>query len=233
MGYTLDKLKPKSEKFFSKVFKIDDETISQDADIELLRLDLQYKESSPDYNERLSTILQKVKSVKGKPLCVKVLRSDVINAWAWDNNNIRITTAMMDLLENDDELASIIGHEIGHIVHGHNKKRQINEKASSVFSTLAPGVGGNIIGHAMPLLYSRNHEIEADDYAFDFSIIIGYSPYGMANALKKIIEKENSSKVTLIKEFFATHPDSAYREERLRKKAIARDKALAGDFDIE
>jgi len=74
------------------------------------------------YGKRLSKLTKTFKSVNGQPLNFKVYRSEEVNAFAMPDGSIRVYSGLMDKM-NDDELAFVIGHEIGHVAKGHSKKR--------------------------------------------------------------------------------------------------------------
>jgi len=92
--------------------------------------------------------------VNGQPLNFKVYQSKEVNAFAMPDGSIRIYSGLMDKM-NDNELAFVIGHEIGHVAEGHSKKR---------FQTaLLVGAGrdalGNWGGKIFPCLAPHNSEI--------------------------------------------------------------------------
>lgn len=92
---------------------------------------------------------------------LRLSSSSAINAYA-DGRNITMTTAMMDFVENDEELALIIGHELGHNTMGHIRK-----------------IIGNYIFSLGGTRYTRPFESEADYVGLYYLVRAGYSPDGV------------------------------------------------------
>ncbi len=91
-------------------------------------------------------------------------RTDTINAYA-DGKRLIFSTAIMNLLQDDNELAAVIGHEMAHNTMGHIDKEQANAAVGFVFDLLLAGVGINThgaISNASRSAYSQEFEAEAD-----------------------------------------------------------------------
>lgn len=99
---------------------------------------------------------------------VRLSSSGAINAYA-DERNITMTTAMMDFVENDDELALIIGHELGHNTMGHIRK-----------------IVGNYIFSLGGTRYTRPFESEADYVGLYYLVRAGYSAEGVEDFWKRL-----------------------------------------------
>ncbi len=86
--------------------------------------DGQSEVAGPDdpYTKRLNRLFDPYKNSAQVPLEYKVYYNDTLNAFAMPNGSIRVHTALMDLLK-DDELLGVIGHEIGHVVEEHSLAR--------------------------------------------------------------------------------------------------------------
>lgn len=188
-----------------------------------------------EYAARVERIMEGVNSVNGFPLDIKVIISEEINAYAWPHNAIRIYSGLMDIME-DNELVAIIGHEIGHIVHGDIKKSYRNEvlfnlaagyiEDSFNLKKVSSAILEEYVVKFMNTHYDRLQEYDADDYAVDFSVSRGYPPTSMADALHKFVELEGGKQSWKIAKLFASHPDSVAREKRLRENR----KELIGQF---
>ena len=67
--------------------------------------------------------------------------------------------------------------------------------------------------------FSQKQEYAADEYGFKVCIENGHSPYGMTNALNKLVELSNGEKASVIQQMFSSHPDSEKRAVRMKEKA--------------
>lgn len=150
-----------------------------------------------------------------------VYLSPEVNAFAMANGTIRIYSGLMDMLD-DGELHFVIGHEMGHVMKRHiRKKIQLGYAASAVRKGLASqnSAAGEIArslfgGLAESLLnaqFSQLEEKEADDYGLAFLKKHGkFSPQDAVSALKKI------AKLGKTHSFLSSHPDPDKRAERLQ-----------------
>ena len=140
--------------------------------------------------------MKKVGDVEGLDLNYKVYEVVDINAFACGDGSIRVFSALMDLM-NDDELMAVIGHEIGHVVHTDSKDAMKNAYMASAAKNAAGAAGGVLeklsdsqLGSIAQALsgaqFSQKQELEADDYGFEFCLKHGFDAYGMANALEKL-----------------------------------------------
>lgn len=132
---------------------------------------------------------------------LRLSNSSAINAYA-DGRNITITTAMMDFIQSDGELALIIGHELGHNTMGHIRK----------------AIGNYIISFG-GTRYTRPFESEADYVGLYYLVRAGYSPEGVESFWQRLA-KVSPKGINRAK----THP--TFPERYLRIKA-AREEILA------
>ena len=120
-----------------------------------------------------------------------VLQTDDINAFASSENEICVYTGLLNYVQDDDELAGIIGHEMGHIVNNHvAKQNMINSITSSVISNAnvsqTAKTGAAIVHNLSMLKMSRTQEYEADITGIDLMIKAGYNPLATISILYKI-----------------------------------------------
>ena len=189
--------------------------------------------SAPEsaYSRRLDSLMKKVGNVEGLTLNYKVYEVSDINAFACGDGSIRVFSALMDMM-TDDELMAVIGHEIGHVVHTDSKDAMKNAYLASAAKNVAGSAGGVLeklsdsqLGELAQSLataqFSQKQELEADDYGFEFCVKHGFAPYGMANALGKLNSLSGEQKSSMFQKMFASHPDSAKRAQRVKEKADA------------
>ena len=141
------------------------------------------------------------------------------NAFAMADGTIRIYSGLMDMM-NDGELRFVIGHEMGHVMKKHiRKKIQLAYAASAVRKGIASqdstagevarSVFGGLAETLMNAQFSQLEEKEADDYGLLFLKKKDFEPKDAVSALKKLatLGKEHS--------FLSSHPDPDIRAERL------------------
>ena len=180
------------------------------------------------YEQRLQRIVNRIKGFQEGKYNVTVFVSDEINAHAWPDGTIRVFSALMDIL-NDDELTAIIGHEMGHVVHHDALKSYryaVGLEAVKFFIEGAPfprtafmtsKVMGPITSNYLNTHYSRKQEYLADEHALKVVSRLGLNPECVATVLEKFVELEHGESFHKIKRLFASHPDSDKRAKRIRK----------------
>jgi predicted Zn-dependent protease len=102
----------------------------------------------------------------------KVIDKDEINAFACPGGFIYIYTGLLNILDNEAQLAGVLAHEISHVVARHSVKKLQNIYGYSILAQIAlgdkaEGVAGDIVNIAAMLIlqgYSRDNEFEADRY---------------------------------------------------------------------
>ena len=182
-----------------------------------------------EYDARLKRLTAGITEVDGLKLNFKVYYVIDINAFACGDGSIRVFSSLMDIMD-DDELMSIIGHEIGHVVHHDVKDAMKNAYLASAARNAASAAGGvvgklsdsqlgDLASAFMDAKFSQKQEYAADDYGFEFAVKHGFSPYGMANSLNKLVELSKGAKASAIQKMFSSHPDSEKRAAIMKKKA--------------
>lgn len=146
-----------------------------------------------------------------------VLESDVINAFALPGGKVFISRGLMDLLENEAELAGVLGHEVGHVTSQH-----INERMSQAMIVQGIAIGASVgasgddsgWGAVIPLVvgvggqgyllkFGRDQESESDKQGVKYMTRAGYDPAGMMGVLNVLLK---ASEGNTTPEFLSTHP---------------------------
>ncbi|WP_415896681.1 M48 family metallopeptidase [Neptuniibacter sp. QD57_21] len=152
------------------------------------------------------------------------------NAFALPSGDIVLTDELVDRLQAPGQLDSVILHEIGHVHYHHGMTRLVH---SSAIGVLLLAIMGNDEALLQELLvsfpvflmqqhYSREAEIEADEFAFEKMIELGIDPIRFAEALELIIaedgdsnansqHEEPASKVKEYSQYLSTHPETKER----------------------
>jgi predicted Zn-dependent protease len=157
-----------------------------------------------------------------------VIQSREINGFSLPGGHIYVTTALLRLA-NENELASVLAHEVGHIVARHSLKTL---KASQEYDDIAKQLGeltgvagevardlgvalGQMIGAGFLTVHSREEEREADFLGVRTMPRAGFDPQGMITMFQKLqrVEEQNSD---LLGSLFSDHPDAGERIENTR-----------------
>lgn len=141
-----------------------------------------------------------------------------INAFALPGGQIFITYALFSKLKNEDQLAGVLGHEIGHVLGRHSAERiaesdfwQTVTTGASVGADMGGLVGG--IGQQTLLKNGRGDELESDDLGVLFMLNSGYNPEEMIGVMEILKAAAGPNRVP---EFQSSHPDPDNRIEKIR-----------------
>jgi predicted Zn-dependent protease len=173
---------------------------------------------------------------------VSLLNSPVHNAFAVPGGYIYTTRQLVTLMNNEAELAAVLGHEVGHVAARHSQRRQKAAQTNSILGVLG-AIGSSILlgdsglgetlsrgflqgSQLLTLKFSRSQELEADDLGIQYLARAGYDRRAMGtvlaslaaqNALDARLQGRNAS----VPEWASTHPDPASRVQGALAKAGA------------
>jgi predicted Zn-dependent protease len=139
-----------------------------------------------------------------------------VNAFAVPGGFIYINRGLIERTDRMDEVAGVLGHEIGHVVRRHTVKQMEKAQGANIGVTLAcvltsvcnsqvAGAAINIAGGAVFARFSRQDEAEADNEGFNNVVRAGISPVGMVTMFQKLIA-ERKSRPSSVEAWFRTHP---------------------------
>ena len=146
-----------------------------------------------------------------------------INAFALPGGQCFITYALFSQL-NEEQLAGVLGHEIGHVIGRHSAERIASSefwRTATMGATVGAGDIGNVvggIGQTTLLKNGRGDELESDDLGVLLMIQSGYDPNEMIEVMKILKAAGGPNRTP---EFQSTHPDPENRIEKI-KEAIAK-----------
>lgn len=204
-----------------KALTLSDAEVSQAADQACAYMDEQNKlvPASDPYAQRLSKITQGLSNEDGLKLNFKVYKTADVNAWAMANGCVRVYTGLMDMA-SDDEIRSVLGHEIGHVKLGHSKSKMrtqllasagrdtVAAAGNSTLASLTTGQLGDLAEGFVNAQFSQKEESAADEYGYRFMRRHQYAPTAMVSMFRKL-----SSEGGLM----SSHPGSEARASRIEK----------------
>ena len=175
---------------------------------------------------------------RNMPWEVVVFEDDSANAFALPGGKIGVHTGLLDVAENQDQLATVIGHEIAHVLWRHGAQRvsvqlvaqaglqvadimsKQNNQGSRERQVLMAGLGlGAQVGVMLP--FSRDHEKEADRFGLHFMAQAGFNPRESIQLWQNMDRASGGKRPP---EFLSTHPEPENRIVKLNKFM---DKALS------
>lgn len=161
----------------------------------------------------------------------RVLNSEVVNAFALPGGYVYVTRGLLGHLNNEAQLAVVLGHEIGHVAARHASQRAVEQQIGQVAiiggAVLGQSLGydpGNILqlssqtAQLLFLKYGRDDERESDALGVEYSAMEGYVAAEGADfftSLKRISEQHGGGIPTLL----SSHPDPGEREKNIPKMA--------------
>ena len=143
-----------------------------------------------------------------------------INAFALPGGQVFITYALFSKLQNEDQLAGVLGHEVGHVVGRHSADRMAKQGLTQgILSGVSVGGGANAgqmaaqIANLVNMKYGREDELESDELGVKFMLDAGYEPEQMIGVMK-ILKAASGGRRT--PEFQSTHPDPENRIAKIK-----------------
>ena len=167
------------------------------------------------------------------PYSYRVLNANYVNAYTFPGGAMGVTRGILADLDDEAQLAALLGHELGHVNARHAAQRQgqnlvaqaalagLNVAAQSSDWGGLMSMGGQIGASALLAGYSREHEREADALGQEYLVKAGYPATGMVR-LHQLLVAEEKSAPSLLQTMFSTHPMSSERMQAAQAAADAR-----------
>lgn len=151
--------------------------------------------------------------------------SRTVNAFALPGGQVFITAGLLNRLQNEAQLAGVLGHEIGHVIHRHGAQHMAQGQFGQILVT-AVGVAssderhsgrGNqqvaaMVNSMVNLSYSRGDESQSDQYGLKAMTAAGFDPSQMLGVMKILSE---ASKGNHQPEWLGSHPHPEHRAEQI------------------
>lgn len=164
---------------------------------------------------------------------ITLLNSPVNNAFAVPGGYVYVTRQLLALMNDEAELAAVLGHEVGHVAARHSNSRSRTSTGTTLLATILGAVTGNStiaqlagqVGQLYTLRFSRQQEIQSDDLGVRYLTTAGYDPLAMSTVLDSLaaqnrIDQGTSGDARSVPEWASTHPDPASRVVRARQRAM-------------
>lgn len=202
--------------------------MGQDADPQIQAQYGMYPDSAIQrYVNDLGQKLAKVSHRANIAYHFRVIDSDVINAFAVPGGYIYITRGILAYLNDEAQLAGVIGHEIGHVAARHSVKQQRNAMLGQlgiiagvvIEPSLARFAESASQGLGLLLLkFGRDDENQSDELGADYSTKLGYNANSMGNFFTTL-KRSSGESASQLPEFLSTHPDPGNRNTHVQQLA--------------
>jgi predicted Zn-dependent protease len=162
------------------------------------------------------------------PYTFRVLNTPVINAFALPGGYVYVTRGLLAYLQNDAQLAMVLGHEVGHVTAHHSARQYTNEQlvnlgigiGGAVFEDVRPFLGAISTGFQLLFLkYSRDDEREADELGVRYATKAGYQASEGAKFFDVLVRMEGQQPEGAVPDWQSTHPDPGERESTIISRA--------------
>jgi predicted Zn-dependent protease len=157
-----------------------------------------------------------------------------INAFAMPGGQVFITTALLTRLTSDgksldeDMLAGVLGHEIGHVVGRHSAEKMAQMELAqgltgavsmATYNPSNPNSGyiAQSVANMIGLKYGREQELQSDDLGVRFMLQAGYEPEKLVDVMEVLKQSSGGQRVP---EFQSSHPDPENRKEAIKEAIV-------------
>ncbi|WDI32502.1 M48 family metallopeptidase [Hyphococcus flavus] len=187
--------------------------------------------NDPKYTSRVRRVMPRIISAANENPAgweVEVFASDDLNAFALPGGKIGFYTGILDIMENDSQIATVMGHEVAHVKFNHAGQRygrtaaaqaglgvaQVVIGGDSQASQMALGALGLGAQYGVILPFSRQHELEADRYGLRYMHRANYD----VNEAVRFWEGMSAQKSGQPPELLSTHPNDSTRISQLKQE---------------
>lgn len=195
--------------------------------------------------DRLLSVSAPIILVSGRPSLeyhFYIVDTEMVNAFAVPGGYIFVTRGLMDYIEDDDELAAVISHELVHIAMRHGaimyKKNMKNMLTSFLLLLLTQDpnllVAKQMYEQGRAEMWGRQAETDADRFGVIYAVNAGYDPAGMIRFFEKM-ERLERHQAPLFEGYFDVHPHTMDRIEIIHKalREINVDVAMTAGYNVQ
>lgn len=186
-------------------------------------------QKAQDYLDQVGQklVTNTIASKTGYPFDFHLLADEeVVNAFALPGGQCFITAALFTKLKSEAQLAGIMGHEIGHVIHRHGAERMASQGfIQGLIQSVMIGAGGdmsvaqiaNVVGQYTSMKYGRDQELESDEFGVRLMYESDYDPNQLIGVMDILEESSGGSRVP---EFQSTHPSPENRREKIKEAIV-------------
>lgn len=180
------------------------------------------------YVENLGQRMAKLSHRPRLPFVFKILDTPVVNAFAVPGGYVYLTRGILSYLNNEAELAGVLGHEIGHVAARHSAKQYSKAQLAQLGLGLGIIISEDFRKYAglaqfgvgmLFLRFSRDNERQADDLSMEYATRAGFDASHMPNFFATLERLHPSSDRSGLPGWFSTHPNPPDRIRAVQKKA--------------
>ncbi len=194
------------------------------------------------YVQRVGDALAKISQRPDLPYQFRVVNDSAPNAFALPGGFIAISRGLLAALENEAQLASVLGHELGHVTARHSVQAMQRGSLLGLGAAVLGGVAGQggygivtqqagqLAAGLLENTYSREQERESDRLGVDYLVLAGYDPQGAVQLQEYFYRKvEQGAAPMWLAGLFRTHPFSKERMLELQQYVAERYASTIGD----
>ncbi|KAA3616651.1 MAG: peptidase M48 [Calditrichaeota bacterium] len=186
--------------------------------------------NDPELSAYIDNIGQKIAAISHRPklkYTFRVVDSPIVNAFALPGGWIYFTRGILAHFNSEEELAGVMGHEIGHVVARHGAEQMSKAQLAGIglagMSIFSPELArfGELAQVGVGLLFlkfGRSQESESDRLGVEYSTKLGYDAHKMADFFRTIARLSESAEGSL-PNFLSTHPNPVDRESTVNRLA--------------
>src|SRR6185312_12652522 len=184
--------------------------------------------SDPRLQAMVEQLVERLVAASDRPdlhYKVTMLNSETVNAFALPNGQLYVTRGLIALANDESELASVIGHEMGHVIAHHAEQREEQIRDADLSTRVFTDVVSNPEAGALALAksklklatFSQKQELEADAIGIAIASRAGYDPFGAVRFLaslernSELKPKQSSAINPRAPDFLASHPATPQR----------------------
>jgi predicted Zn-dependent protease len=168
-----------------------------------------------------------------------VVNASEINAYALPGGKISITRGLLTRMRNEAELASVLGHEVGHVTARHAAAGYTRQVLAGVLTSVGAAVlqtanvqggdllaqGGMLAANLVLMKYSRDQERQSDELGMGYMVKAGYNPEGMVQTME-VLMAGHDREPSAVEAMFQSHPLTSERVAAARERAARQNPAL-------
>lgn len=151
---------------------------------------------------------------------------ETVNAFALPGGQIFITVGLLKRLKSEAQLAGVLGHEVGHVIHRHSAQQMaksdfyqglvgaVATATTDPYSGMGAGQIAQYVAQIQQMKFGRNDELQSDEFGVKYMIQAGYDPNAMIDVMKILEEASGGARQD---EFMSTHPSPENRISKIKE----------------